>query len=484
MRQPNLSPRYEGFAYQAEALLTLRDLPYSAVFHEQGLGKTKIGVDLALFWLQKDLVDSVVIVTKRGLVENWRQEIKRHTFLEPRILGQDRKKNFIAFNSPVRLYLTHYEVMKSELKRLQLFQKTRRVAVLLDEAHKIKNPDAALTVALFKLAEGFARKVIMTGTPVANRPFDIWAPIFFLDQGRALGKDFKEFKSDLDLSNNLASSRQMQERFEEKLETIFDKIKDFAIRKTKATAGIELPKKVFYQESCNLAPRQRELYESFRRDFKAYVRQSGVKVEDDAEDILKRLLRLVQVASNPRLVDEDYIEVPGKFLVLKALVDEIRAGKEKVLIWSSFTENVDWLHQQLRQHSPVKVHGKMTIDARTNSIKRFMEEDDCGLFIATPAAAKEGLTLTVDNHAIFFDRSFSLDYYLQAQDRIHRISQQKTCTVRNLVAKETVDEWVEVLLNAKALAAQMAQGDISREYYRAEANYAFGDMIRDILREG
>jgi len=74
--------------------------------------------------------------------------------------------------------------------------------------------------------------------------------------------------------------------------------------------------------------------------------------------------------------------------------------------------------------------------------------------VATPGAAKEGLTLTVANHAVFFDRSFSLDDYLQAQDRIHRISQTQTCFVWNLIGSDTIDEWVDSLLTAKRLAAQ------------------------------
>src|SRR5581483_8961780 len=112
--------------------------------------------------------------------------------------------HFHAFNSPARLYLTHYEVLKSEERRMALFQKTRKVGVILDEAHKIKNPEADVTQTLHRLAGGFTRRVIMTGTPVANRPYDIWAPISFLDPGVPLGSDFGTFRADLDLANTLA----------------------------------------------------------------------------------------------------------------------------------------------------------------------------------------------------------------------------------------------------------------------------------------
>ena len=91
------------------------------------------------------------------------------------------------------------------------------------------------------------------------------------------------------------------------------------------------------------------------------------------------------------------------------------------------------------------------------------------------------MTLTVANCAIFFDRSFSLDDYLQAQDRIHRISQVEECFVYNLIAENTVDEWVSELLSAKQLAAALAQGDISLDEYKRTATYEFGELIGQIL---
>ena len=96
-------------------------------------------------------------------------------------------------------------------------------------------------------------------------------------------------------------------------------------------------------------------------------------------------------------------------------------------------------------------------------------------------AGHQGLTLTVANHVIFFDRGFSLDDYLQAQDRIHRVSQLKTCYVYNLVMRDSIDGWVDVLLQAKRLAAQLAQGDISADYYRSQMSYSYGDIVREIL---
>jgi SNF2 family DNA or RNA helicase len=480
-REPDLRAKHQGFVFQVEAFAAIKDLPFAAVFHEQGLGKTKIGVDLILYWLSTGVVDSVLVATKKGLIQNWRDELAIHTYVQPRLLDQNRKANFYAFNSPSRLYLLHYEVLKSEHKRIELFLKTRRVAIILDEAHKIKNPEASISRVLFDLSPGFQRRVIMTGTPVANRPYDLWAQIYFLDQGAALGKDFRAFRTALDLSNDLSVNPEKARRFEDELASVFGKIQSFSVRETKQTANIELPEKEIRSSTVALESRQAEIYESFRRDFAAIVVRNGKPELDNADEILKRLLRLVQVASNPRLVDDAYKGIPGKFPRLLEILEAAFDKGEKVIVWTAFTQNADWLCRELRTFNAVRVHGKMAYDARNKSLLLFKTDPDCKVLIATPPSAKEGLTLTVANNAVFFDRSFSLDDYLQAQDRIHRISQTHPCVITNLQAEHTVDEWVDVLLAAKQLAAKLGQGDITREQYNAEASYTFGDMVRDVL---
>jgi SNF2 family DNA or RNA helicase len=483
-REANLAAKHQGFIYQVAAVEAVKDLEYAAIFHEQGLGKTKIGVDLCLTWLRSNELDSILIVTKKGLIQNWVDELRSHCHLIPQILTQDRKKNFFAFNSPSRLYLTYYEVIKGESKRLTLFQKTRRVGVILDEAHKIKNPDSSITQVLYHLSPGFSRRVIMTGTPVANRPFDLWAQIYFLDGGDSLGTDYLEFKKSLDLSNSLAFDEKKAKAFEARLSSVYNRIQSFSVRETKESAGIQLPNKVFQNLAVEMEPRQAEIYNSFRREFSALIIKNNKPVLDDAEEVLKRLLRLVQVASNPRLVDTKYQRTPGKYSALEQVLDDIINRNEKTIIWTSFTENVEWLARQLTMLGTVRVHGKMSYEERNKSITAFKTREETRVLVATPGAAKEGLTLTVANHAIFYDRTFSLDDYLQAQDRIHRISQTKICFVTNLIAIDTIDEWVDVLLSAKQLAAKLGQGDITKEQYEAEASYTYGEMVRDVLSAG
>lgn len=481
IREPKLEAKLTAFAYQREACEAIRDLEYAAIFHEQGLGKSKIAVDLMLYWLETKAVDTVMFITKKHLVPNWRRELSTHSHITAKELTQNHASNFYTFNSPTRAILAHYEIFKTEKKRLELFLRTRDVGVILDESAKIKNPDSDLTRAFFDLAPGFKRRVIMTGTPVANRPEDIWAQVYFLDRGRSLGDDFAKFKRDVALSNDLADYEDLRDMFEENLQDVQRKVDSFSVRETKNSGVISLPKKQYRTIVCDWEPRQFDLYRQLRDDLKAVVLKDGLPEMDKADSILKRMLRLVQIASNPTLVDPSYEEDPGKLSTLMAIVSRISAAGEKGIVWTSFTDNADWLAKRLSKYNAVRVHGRMAIEARELSIKRFLENTEVKFLVATTGAAKEGLTLTVANHVIFYDRNFSLDDYLQAQDRIHRISQTRQCHVYKLLVEDSIDMWVDALIEAKHLAAQLTQGDITEEFYKEHMTYDFGTMLRNAL---
>jgi SNF2 family DNA or RNA helicase len=482
--EPNVEAKLEAFPFQREAFEEIKDLEFAAVFHEQGLGKTKIAIDVALYWLETKVVDSIIIVTKKGLVQNWLREIKQHSHLHPRIITQDGRANFYAFNSPSRLYITHYEAIVSEKNRIILFQKSRSAAIILDEAQKIKNPESNLAKTFHALSGGFVRRLILTGTPVANRTFDIWSQVFFLDKGKSLGNRFAEFKRLYDLPNREEMTDEELAEYEQRMSELFHRISAFSVRETKSGSGLALPKKEYVAHIADWEDIQHEMYLAYRDELAAIVIRDGVPTEDRAEDLLKRILRLVQIASNPLLVDQGYDRTPGKFVVLESIVSEIVDQNEKVIVWTSFTENASWLRKQFSMFGAVQVHGKISMLDRERALTKFMTSSECKVLIATPGAAKEGLTLTMANHVVFYDRTFSLDDYLQAQDRIHRISQVKTCYVHNILMQESVDEWIDILINAKHWSAKLAQGDVALDEYADNMNYTFREVMRNVLGIG
>ena len=225
------------------------------------------------------------------------------------------------------------------------------------------------------------------------------------------------------------------------------------------------------------------MYDQILQDLSIEVNKNGEAVLDDDTAALKRLLRFNQVASNPRLIDDLYDEESGKERELDKLLIDIMSRGEKCIVWSCYIENIDYLAKKYKDYCPRRIHGKMTIEDRNKSVQLFKEDPACKILFATPQAAKEGLTLTVANNAIFYDRTFNLDDYLQAQDRIHRISQKRECTIYNLVIEDSIDKWIDALLSAKQYAAFLAQGDINKSEFNSGMDYSYGQIITEMLEE-
>lgn len=477
----NLSAKHEAFPYQHEAFLEIKDKEYAAIFHEQGLGKTKIAIDLLLYWLDKKDIDTVLIVTKKTLVNNWCEEFKVHTNITPKTIDNKRGSNFYVFNSTARVIVTNFETISGELERMKLFLKTRNVAIIIDESTKIKNPEAKLTQDFFEIAPLFKIRIIMTGTPVANRPYDIWAQIYFLDQGKSLGDNFDSFKNECDLSNELETDAGRRNNFEKSVSAIFEKIKSFSVRETKSSGIISLPNKIYHDLYIGFENRQNEMYEEVRSEMRLMLKKGEESILDESTDTIKRLLRLVQITSNPKLLDDSYEEQSAKEILLDKTIAKIMERGEKVIVWSIFTGNIDQFCRKYKNLNSCKITGKMSVEDRNKSVAAFKKGNAQVLF-ATPQSAKEGLTLTIANNAIFYDRGFNLDDYLQAQDRIHRISQQRECNIYNLMIEDSIDVWIDVLLKAKQRAAFLAQGDIKLAEYKNDADYSFASIIHEILK--
>jgi SNF2 family DNA or RNA helicase len=186
----------------------------------------------------------------------------------------------------------------------------------------------------------------------------------------------------------------------------------------------------------------------------------GDEVLKEAEAILARLVRLAQLASNPRLLDKGYDETPAKFVSLDELVASYMAiDGQKMIIWSSFVENVDELAERYAKYGAVVLHGEVSAEDRDRAVQSFREEAPTRILVANPAAAREGLTLTEANVAVYVDRTFNLVDYLQSQDRIHRISQTQECEIILIVANATIDLFVDFSLEQKHRLAQFSQDD-------------------------
>jgi SNF2 family DNA or RNA helicase len=448
----NYEFKTESYPHQYEAIDYLSKHCEVALFDEQGLGKTKIVIDSLCTSMKEDVLEGVLVVSPMSLLYNWELEVTKHSFLIPIVIkGTQREKRY-KFLTGANFYITNYEAVVAELERIRRFCRSRKIAIVLDESARIKNPATKTAQSLFMLRPYSAKRIIITGTPVANKPIDLWSQYFFLDGGVLLGSDYKAFKLKYDEKNP---------NYVKALLELQNIIKEHSIRRCKNEV-LELPEKKFINIYATLIGEQHRLYSQLKEELRIEVQDmDGNAIIDEVENILKKLLRLTQIASNPFLVDKGYKEVPAKFSILENLLKGIIEKDEKAIIWTSFVENIIILKSRLKQYCPLVIHGDVPVKDRADAVKVFQDSEKNKIMIANPSAAREGLTLTRANNAIYIDRNFNLVDYLQSQDRIHRISQMRECTIFKILAKGTIDEYIDRVIDIKKEVAGFVQGDVN-----------------------
>ncbi len=458
--------------HQRHGTRFLRSKVAAALFDEQGLGKSKQLIDSVGQDIQAGVLDGALIICPNTVKTTWGEEIERHSDLRYAIFGAGKKARRDAFRSlRAAFYVINYEAVAAELVSLRALLRFKRMALVLDESHRIKTPLAKVTRAVLALRSDAAKRYIMTGTPVANKPDDLWSQLFFLDDGTSLGTTFGSFKA------RYCSSSGGYQRIEE----IRDRLSSISLRREKQ-GTIELPPKTVNRVSVKLCGSQLKMYEQLRTELAIWVRTlTGEEVLAQAENVLSRLVRLAQLASNPRLLDTKYVETPAKFLALDALIPPYRnESAGKAIVWTSFVPNIPMLVSRFRALRPVTIYGDMDNQARDRAIAAFRQETSVRLMIANPAAAREGLTLTEARTAIYLDRTFNLVDFLQSQDRIHRMSQTHPCQIVLLIAENTIDEFIDFSLSQKHRLAQYTQAD-TNDISAADLALRKPDVLRALL---
>jgi SNF2 family DNA or RNA helicase len=468
------APKLKPLAHQIEATRFLCQHDWAALFDEQGLGKTKIVVDSLAQLFAAGIIEAALIICKKSLLANWEAEIAKHSSLRAITLRGTPEQKGTRFMWFAHFYLINYDLVSSAIESLKTFLATRPTAIVLDESQRIKNPEGKATKAVHALAPLAKRRFIITGTPIANTPQDLWAQVYFLDLGSTLGATVHEFYHRFHIQ-----PRPHREVIIDKggLSRLRDTLATFSMRRTKNTT-LELPEKVYKTHEVPLEKRQREMYDALRSQlFLEVTSMDGDQVIDDAENLLKRMLRLVEIASNPQLFDASYSELPAKFAVADKLLEHIIGRGEKAIVWTNFIGNIRVLRRRYHRYGAAMIFGEVPLDERAGIVRRFQSLPDLNVLIANPAAAREGVTLTAANHAIYIDRNFNLLDYLQSQDRIHRITQERAAYIHNVVGIETIDVYIEDVVYRKQAVGEYLYGD-SRDLTMPPPQFTKDEILR------
>ncbi len=417
---------------------------------DMGLGKTIQAITVMLDWRkQRDSQTAILIVCPVSVLGNWRREL--HKFSPSLRVAlhhgkgrADTPETFIQVVSEHDIVLTSYNLLQRDE---ELMQEVTFDGVVLDEAQNIKNPTTRQSQAARTLKGHF--RLALTGTPLENRPLDLWSIMDFLNEG-LLGSR-TQFTQTLEHPI-------VKQRRQGSMSALARLVRPFVLRRLKTDPEIvqDLPEKTEQIVTATLSREQAILYESVVRKGLQEVENAGEGIQRRGA-ILTTLLRLKQVCNHPAHYLMDGSSLPsrsGKLDYLSQMIEEAVEEGDRSLIFTQFKEMGSLIKTHFENVYGQRVlflHGGIPQKERDKMVTEFQEAlpDGPKLFVLSLKAGGTGLNLTAANRVFHYDRWWNPAVEDQATDRAFRIGQQRNVFVHKFVCSGTLEERIQQMLDRK-----------------------------------
>ena len=341
------------------------------------------------------------------------------------------------------------------------------VSIVADEAHKAKDPKSQQTRALWWLGSQVETRFMLTGTPVANSPEDLWSLMRFVSPNEfpAKTKFIDRYALQSWSSYGFMSVTGIKSETKDELFKILD---PRFIRRTKAAVLPQLPAKQYSTRYVELVPKQRKAYEQIRKQMVAEL-EGGTIV---ATNPLTKMVRLLQFASAHGEVNEagDLIltEPSCKVDALEEIAAEM--GGAKAVVFAESRQLIELAHARLIKlgYKSAMITGAVTTGERSLVVDGF-NDGNIQFLLITLGAGGEGLSLRSSSTCIFLQRSFSLVKNLQAEDRLHGLGrgvEGEALEIIDIISEDTAETKVHEARATKAdrLEEIVRDADTLREW--------------------
>ena len=441
---------------------------------DQGLGKTKEIIDIAMCRKQTDgLKHCLIICGINGNKYNWADEVKIHSREDSWILGTrftkrppikmieggTKDKMEDLNNIPHQFFwITNIETLrggsfkekqgKRTVTRFPIAEKIQELCdrgiigmIAFDEAHKAKNPDSQQGKALLSI-DCKGPKIPMSGTFVLNNPLDLYLPLKWAGFET---HSFYAYKQHYCTMGGFGGKEIVGYKNLDELRSMVSKV---MLRRVKGDV-LDLPPKVHTIEWVDAYPEQKALYKDVRDQVRDNI--DKVKVHPDP---LSEMLRLRQVTGYPGILSST-VTKSAKMDRMEELVEEEVLVGGKAIIFSNWSEMTNVIRNKLKKYNPAYITGEVGSVQRMEEKDRFQNDPDCKVMIGTIGALGTGFTLTAAQLVIFVDEPWNRGIKDQAEDRAHRIGTRGTVRVVTILTRDTVDEGVYNLVQKKGKMADL-----------------------------
>ena len=450
---------------QLNNLKKISHLPGAATFSVPGAGKTTEA--LAFFFVNATDIDRLLVVAPKNAFSAWDEQLDacmgENYGKFVRLRGGEAAIQ-IALRTNPRFMLITYDQLSRVKNTIVPLLSSGNIYMFLDESHRIKGGKQIKRAdAILEMAHLPKRKLIMSGTPMPQSPKDMVSQFSFLYPTK-------------DVTDT----------------TVIDLIQPIFVRTTKGQ--LDIPKLDHRVVQVPMTQLQREIYKTLKSEVR---RQLNPVLSDSSRYELRRIgkcvMKVMEFVSNPSLLsnDMDYafdrrvgallLESDGpKIDYVCRRARQLAAEGKKVLIWSSFVQNVELIALRLSDLGAEFIHGgvdagdESDFDTREGKIKRFHTDDTCKVLVANPAACSEGISLhKVCQYAIYLDRSFNAAHYMQSEDRIHRLglSPDAKPQIEFVECEDSIDQVVRTRLELKVKTMAQALEDSSLSVEISSVDY-------------
>lgn len=458
---PNYAYATAPYAHQRMGHYLLDQNDSFALLWEMGTGKTKSIIDDELCRkIKGEMADApALVICPNEVTAQWKRQVPLHSGggLTAEVLsGPTKKRKVQLMNSTADVVIMNCESLiwlKDEL-----LSKVWR-SIIVDEATRFKNSQALRTKILMKMRA--KRRRILTGTPITNSPVDAYAPFTFLDP--ALFGSWWHFMKRYVQKGGYGGYQIIGFL---NLEELREKTARVSSRVLKRDV-LDLPEKTYYDQTVELNEETLKHYKSMRELLRTEFMARGEVAESKAQIVVTQLLRLAQIAGGTLQQGDQSYYIPDnpKLKALKDIVADL-PPTEKVVVYGVYQKELEGIRDAFSDLAPRILYGETPKPEREEIVAEFQDpQSGRRMLLAQIHSGGIGIDLFAAQTVVFYTRNWSLEDYLQAQDRLHRIGQVGTVNIIHLVAtlpgegEVSIDEVIGQALIRKQKFADIVTGD-------------------------
>ena len=443
--------------YQRHGVLHLAFGERALLADEMGLGKTAQAIAAAELLARRRDVTRVLVVCPASLKSEWEEQIARFTDRPARLVFGPRQTRLAAYREPSFFNIVNYEQVLADAPEINALLEPD--LVILDEAQRIKNWQTKTAREVKKLRSPYA--FVLTGTPLENRIDELYSIVQYLDP-ELLGPLFR-FNRDFYVLDERGRPTDYQN-----LAALKDRVASVMLRRRKVDVETELPGRTVTNYLVTMADEQRVRYDEFAAKAARLLAQAQRRPlrPEEFEQLQKWLACMRMICDTPAILDPECRISPKLEELERVLADLIAEPHAKVIVFSEWERMLDMVRELAREMGlEAAWHtGSVPQHRRRAEINRFKQDPQCRLFLSTDSGSV-GLNLQIASAVVNVDLPWNPAKLEQRIARAWRKGQERSVTVVNLVAENSIEHAMVHLLGAKQALADGVldgQGDLAQ----------------------